>query len=118
PYEGKKASVNTPYRVFYGGGALFNEDGKRVTIFDITDGTSNTILAVHAQEQVPWAAPRDFKYDPAGPLPKLGHPNPQARGSNILLADGSVRFVSENVSETTMRALITRAGNEMISDNW
>jgi hypothetical protein len=58
-------SANTPYRVFVGGGAIFNEDGKPVRITEITDGTSNTILYVHATEQVPWAAPFRQEHSPS-----------------------------------------------------
>jgi hypothetical protein len=111
-------SADTPYRVFYGGGAMFNEDGKPVSIVNITDGTSNTIMAVHAWEQVPWAAPREFKYDPNGPLPKLGHPEMRG-GANVLVADGSIRFLRDGTSERTLRALITRGGGETVaSEDW
>jgi prepilin-type processing-associated H-X9-DG protein len=35
-------------------------------------------------------------------------------GCNVALADGSTRFVSENVDDATFRALSTRAGGETI----
>jgi hypothetical protein len=74
PYGKEKTTTNTPYRVFYGGGALFSENNTPAASLKwIPDGTSNTILLVQAWEQVPWAAPRDLKYDPKAPLPKLGH---------------------------------------------
>lgn len=34
-------------------------------------------------------------------------------GVNLLLCDGSVRFVSENINQTTWRSLATRAGREV-----
>ncbi|MFO0865029.1 MAG: DUF1559 domain-containing protein [Gemmataceae bacterium] len=37
-------------------------------------------------------------------------------GVNLLLADGSVRFVSDGVTQQTWRALSTRAGNETLGD--
>ncbi|MBI2806542.1 MAG: DUF1559 domain-containing protein [Planctomycetes bacterium] len=37
-------------------------------------------------------------------------------GVNLLLADGSVRFVNETVSLTTWRALATRMGDEVLGD--
>ncbi len=40
------------------------------------------------------------------------HPN----GVNLLLADGSVRFISDNIQLAAWQALSTRAGNETISD--
>jgi hypothetical protein len=110
-------STQTPYRVFYGGGALFDADGGRVTLISITDGTSNTIFAVQAMEQVPWAAPRDFKYDPNGPLPKLGHP--ELRGVfHVLMVDGSVRIMRDTASDRTLRAMITRSGGEVADLDW
>jgi prepilin-type N-terminal cleavage/methylation domain-containing protein/prepilin-type processing-associated H-X9-DG protein len=38
-----------------------------------------------------------------------------ANGVNVCLADGSVRFISSSVKNTLFAALITRAGNEVIS---
>ena len=35
----------------------------------MTDGTSNTILSVHAPEQVPWAAPRELRFRACQALP-------------------------------------------------
>jgi hypothetical protein len=118
PYDGPEPSVDTPYRVFVGGGALFNEDGKPVRFpGEVTDGTSNTIMAVHATEQVPWAEPRELVYGPNLPLPKLGHPS-QSGAFQVLMADGSVRTVSGKVSEKTLRALITRNGGEVLGNDW
>jgi prepilin-type processing-associated H-X9-DG protein len=118
PFNSGGGSTQTPYRVFYGGGALFNEDGKPVRMWgDVTDGLSNTIMVVHAREQVPWAAPQDFKYSDTTPLPALGHPSAPG-GFNVLMADGSVRFVSNTVSERTLRLLITRADGMPIPGDW
>jgi hypothetical protein len=117
PYDGPEPSVSTPYRVFVGGGALFNEDGELVRFGDITDGMSNTIMAVHATEQVPWAAPRELKYSPRGALPSFGHAS-NSKTFTVLMADGSVRNIRKGVPETTMRALITRAGNEAIPSDF
>ncbi|AWM41914.1 hypothetical protein GobsT_69590 [Gemmata obscuriglobus] len=108
-------SASTPYRVFYGGGALFNEDGKPVPLVAVTDGTSNTIMIVHAAEHVPWAEPREFRYSDRTPLPKLGPPD--GYGATVLMADGSVRPIKPNTSERTLRNMITRAGGEPIIDD-
>ena len=37
-------------------------------------------------------------------------------GINVLLSDGSVRFVSNGINLSTWRALATRAGDEVIGD--
>jgi len=118
PFSGPEApEVNTPYRVFYGGGALFEADGTPVDIKRVSDGLSNTILMVHATEQVPWAAPREFPYSANAPLPKLGHPALPG-GFNVGMADGSVRFVSDKVSERTLRGAITKADGLVLGADW
>jgi prepilin-type processing-associated H-X9-DG protein len=110
-------SSNTPYRVFVGGGALFSADGSPVHIRDIKDGSSNTILMVHAAEQVPWAKPQELPYSPTAPLPPLGH-KALPGGANVLMADGSVRFLRTGTADPVVRALITKAGNEPVDPNW
>ncbi|HUY35723.1 MAG TPA: DUF1559 domain-containing protein [Pirellulales bacterium] len=82
-----------------------SKDGAKFA--EITDGTSNTILAVEAKRDIPWTKPEDIAYDPAMPLPKFGARYPG--GFLTLLADGSVRFLSDTIDEMTLRALITKA---------
>ena len=99
---------DTPYRVFYGGGALFAADGTPVKLTDIPDGASNTILFVHATETVPWAKPQEFAYTPTTPLPPLGSPG-LGRGFNAAMADGSVRFFKATIADADLRSLIEKA---------
>ena len=99
---------DTPYRVFYGGGALFEADGKPVKLTDIPDGASNTILFVHATETVPWAKPQEFAYTPTTPLPPLGSPG-LGKGFNAAMADGSVRFFKATIPDADLRSLIEKA---------
>ena len=40
----------------------------------------------------------------------------QANGVNLLLADGSVRFINSDIDMTIWRALGTRAGGEIADD--
>ena len=103
----------THYRVFVGGGALFDLD-KQVKFADVRDGTSNTIMIVESADSVPWTKPDDLPYDAQKPLPKLG--GFYANGYNVALADGSVRFMSATVPEATLRAMITRSGGEVIGN--
>jgi prepilin-type processing-associated H-X9-DG protein len=80
---------------------------------DITDGTSNTILAVESNRDVPWTKPEDIPFDPNGPVPELGNFSPN--GFNAAFADGAVRFISKAVNPQVLKALITRSGGEVIS---
>lgn len=107
-----KAEYFTYYQVFHGPGAVFEGD-KGITLAEITDGTNNTLLAVEAAKQVPWTKPADLPYSQEEPLPKLG--GLFQDGYNILFADGSVRFLSKKLDPETLRALITRNGNEIIT---
>jgi hypothetical protein len=104
----------THYQVLTGGGALFDLGPKAPlrTIASITDGTSNTILAVEAPVPVRWTEPEDVPYAPDQPLPWLGHA--ESRNINLLMADGSVRSLPKNIDEKTLRALITYNGNEIV----
>ncbi len=84
-------------------------------IQNFTDGTSNTILAVeaHRDAAVIWTKPDDLVVDFKNPLKNLK--SALVGGFHILLCDGSVRFVSDNIDVATLKALFTRAGGEAIN---
>ena len=95
-----------------GDGAAWEQD-EGVAIKDFTDGLSNTVLLVEAQRKIPWNKPDDIGYEKQGDLPKLGGLSPGGR--NVLMGDGSVRFVSDQLDEKVWRAMITRAGGEVVN---
>ena len=64
----------------------------------ITDGLSNTILAVEWQGNVPWTKPDDIPFDPNGAVPALGGFWPD--GFNVLMCDGSVRTIKKQIDPT------------------
>jgi hypothetical protein len=99
----------TRYRVFVGGGAAFEPD-QNLSLHDFADGTQSTLLAVEAEEAVPWTSTRELEYDPKKPLPKLGHPSRD--GFLGLMAGGSVNYFPKDLDEQMLRALITRIGGE------
>jgi hypothetical protein len=104
------ADPQTRYRVFHGGGAMFDVNGQ-TRLTSVTDGLSNTLMVVDTPAKVPWPQFNEVPYDPHGPLPPLG------RGDTnymmVLMADGSVRVVRKTPdAERVLRPLITRAGGE------
>jgi prepilin-type N-terminal cleavage/methylation domain-containing protein len=104
----------TTYRLFVGKGAMF-EPGQATALANITDGTSNTIMVVEAREDVPWTRPdSDLPFEPDAPASLFGAGSPHPGGFNALLGSGAVRFIKSSIAVEIFRALITRAGGEVI----
>lgn len=90
--------------------------GKSVGLVEITDGTSNTILALEVEpaKAVPWTKPDDLSVDLKNPLAGVGI-DPRAGVFLTLFADGSVRRISKSIDPKTLAALLTRNGGEGVS---
>lgn len=113
PIDAPLTNNQTRYQAFVGPGTMYDPAKNPMRITDITDGLSNTIMLVTADDTVPWAAPKDIPYNPTGPVPTIGQ-KAFGSGTNVLMGDGSVRFVKKGIAPETMRALITRNGGEMV----
>jgi prepilin-type processing-associated H-X9-DG protein len=91
---------------------------RRMKLEDITDGTATTLLIGEVPDHFkPWGHPVNWR-DPAKGINKspngFGGP-PGSTGANFVMADGSVRFVSDHIGPEVLRALSTPAGGEVIN---
>ena len=105
----------TQYQVLKGAGTLFHGD-EGPKIASITDGTSNTIMAVetHADAAVIWTKPDDLEVD--FDKPATGLTGAWMGGFHVLMADGSVRFISDKINAQILKSLFTKAGGEVVGE--
>jgi hypothetical protein len=99
-----------------GGPKLIFNGPKATHIRNITDGTSNTIFAIDADdaEAVYWTQPEDWHVDPK--RPKAGAVR-DVGGTKIILAvfaDGSVRMLPASIGNEAFWSLLTPSGGEAI----
>jgi hypothetical protein len=102
----------TDFLFVTGKGTVF-EAGKKITMRDLTDGTSNTMVVVEVKNSgVGWAEPRDLDLSQPVGLPPGNHPGGHVAG----FADGHVQFIPNNTPPADIRAAATIRGNETL--NW
>ncbi|MBQ2788738.1 MAG: DUF1559 domain-containing protein [Thermoguttaceae bacterium] len=98
----------TSYSVVVGDETAFPAAKER-RIWEITDGTSNTLTVIERKTPVCWMDPtQELTFETF--VDEFG--SERSGGGNALMADGSVRFVSKTIDETTLRATATAAGGE------
>jgi hypothetical protein len=109
------AAGKTTCLVPHGPDTMF-PDKKGLKVFEVTDGTSNTILLLDVQDDhaVVWTKPEDLNFDPKEPFKGLGAK--YGTGFLAVLADGSIRILSAKMKPETLKALITPSGGEVIPD--
>ncbi len=114
--KSKAAAGLTNYLVPVGDGALYSSPRDEPQFKDITDGLSSTIMTVEVDDRhaVVWTKPDDLPFDPQDPKKGIG--NLFEDGFHAAFCDGSVRFLRKTIDPKTLKALMTRAGGEMIGD--
>lgn len=88
-------------------------------ISDIRDGTSYTMMTSEAAHDLgPWAQGGESTIRALTKKPYVNGPDGlggyHSGGMQVGLADGSVRFISENIDPSVMEALATISGGEVI----
>jgi hypothetical protein len=108
PANPSNKAARSDYVFVTGMGTIF--EGKKARFSAVRDGLSNTI-AIVATNSGPdnWAAPGEWNVD-SGAAPGSNH-----EGKVLTLyADGSVRLLRTQYFQQNMRALATRAGDEVV----
>jgi beta-lactamase regulating signal transducer with metallopeptidase domain len=106
-------STESNYAILVGEETIFPPT-KAPKIFEITDGTSDTIMLIETKKSIPWTKPEDIEYEKDKPIPLMG--GFSESGFNAAFADGSVRFLAKTLNESLLRSMITARGGEVISN--
>ncbi|MEO2019456.1 MAG: DUF1559 domain-containing protein [Fuerstiella sp.] len=105
----------TSIHVFIGDDALFGDGQKPTRMRDITDGTSNTLLAVQAGPDTAevWTKPGGLKFTGKNSRQLLGKIGETFIG---LLADGSIRHLSNMIDEGLLNNLIQHQDGHVVGE--
>lgn len=112
---------------------MFSLYPKRLSMRDVTDGTSNTLFVgevtindgtignSYSQWAGIWAVSStvtgiNWSGRSNGWRAGHGFASKHVGGAHFLLADGAVRFISENLSLLTFGQLGSKAGNEVVGE--
>jgi hypothetical protein len=113
------AMVNGLGAAHYAGNSQLLRDNGSTGFRDITDGSSNTLMAAEVSTGfMAWGDPANRR-DPAlgfGNTPtQFGGPHDEGATINIVLTDGSVRMISTNIDPELLKALASPDGGEPVS---
>jgi hypothetical protein len=141
PVYGNSSDPVTHYAAIVGDKAMFRPKGAQIKdttrpldnmkdgstkIFEITDGTSATLMIVPiaSDRKIPWAKPEDIEFGPN--FPELGKPggialpykslDGKGRVAPVAKADGSVMDLKEETPLRIVRSLITISGGEIYEE--
>jgi hypothetical protein len=111
---------DTTYCMLVGDEMIGVPNGKGISIDQITDGTSNTILLAERKTPVCWMEPTDILQEHAYlgvNKHALGIGSEHEGGAVVGVCDGSACFLKETIDLKMLKALLTKAGGENIEYN-
>jgi hypothetical protein len=86
-------------------------EGEWAKFSEVTDGLSNTLMAIQlVNHSVPWASPTTLSADEAYQLIQN-----EDRYFNVLMGDCSVMALPTSIDQQTFKALVTRDGGEAVN---
>lgn len=112
PSTGLGGSNLTNYQLVVDDRALiYGSEYRRFS--EVTDGLSNTLMFVETLESdaVPWMKPQDIPMDR---FLNAGRRSNHTGGFNAAFGDGSVQFLSEQLTQEILEGLVTRNGGESV----
>lgn len=117
PRAGEVSNVMSNYVAVMEPGTVISDETP-VSYLDIADGTSNAIVLIESRNHsVHWMNPVDISTDDLiRDLSATGDENRanHISGIHVLLADGTVRFISRSIDKVTLRRLLTHSDGEMV----
>lgn len=108
----------TCYQCFAGENTLLSKNKLTWQQIKATDKPETMIVFVEAAKPVPWTKPEDIPFNANKPLPMIGNLYGSNRGFVAAMADGSVRWIGEEVSEQTLRRAITWNDGLPLGNDW
>jgi prepilin-type processing-associated H-X9-DG protein len=89
-----------------------------VKLGEILDGTSRTIMIVETSHPVPWtqpdADPTLEQFLPVAEAAPLGLASNHPRGTNVAMADGSVKTLGTGTPGTALRLLLAPSDGQAV----
>ena len=112
-HSNARQNQETSYFVAVGPTTAF-PGGKGVTLSQISDGTSRTIVVIESHGQgITWTEPKDLDFDTTDFNIDTGDLDGTHRGGiHVGYADGQVQHVDKINDDTAIRGLLTRDGGE------